>query len=124
MPSSTVRSVVDRASAERLLQPRDDVVGERAVAAEPGVTARFALEHGPFARYERTVTLTPANGQPGPDGDGEAAPCGTSPTDGHGDGHGDGPTDGDGHGDEAAPVGPTAVVQHITFALPAARGRS
>ncbi len=102
MPSSTVRSVVDRASAERLLQPRDDVVGERAVPAEPGMTARFALEHGPFASYERTVTLTPADGQLGPVGDDAAVPPATHPTAGNG----------------AVPAGPTAAVQHITFALP------
>ena len=69
MPGFTVRVVVDRTGAERLLLPRDDVVGERAVAAGPGETARFTLDHGPFARYERTVTLVPADGQIGPEDD-------------------------------------------------------
>ena len=68
MPGFTVRSVVDRASSAS--SARDDVVGERAVAPGSGETARFALDHGPFATYERSVTLVPV--------------------DGHGDGHGDG----------------------------------
>jgi MFS family permease len=61
VPGFTVRSVVDHAEVERLLRPRDDVVAERSVAPEPGETARFALDHGPFATYERTVTLSPVD---------------------------------------------------------------
>src|SRR5690606_23184698 len=66
-----------RGHLDRLLAPRDDVVAERRVdgggtldggdpgggGADPapdgdrGVVARFALAHGPFARYERTVEV-------------------------------------------------------------------
>ena len=41
---------VDPATAERLLRPRDDIVGE--VAEGDG---HFGLEHGPFEHYERHV---------------------------------------------------------------------
>jgi MFS family permease len=55
----TRHEVVDAATADRLAEPRDDVVGER-----PDGPGRFTLEHGPFVSYERTVTV----GEP--DGDG------------------------------------------------------
>jgi MFS family permease len=93
VPGFTVRSVVDQ-GPERLLRPRDDVVGERAVDPGPGETARFALEHGPFATYERSVTLVPV--------------------DTHGDGQGDrDPV----RADETASGG-TEAVERIRFTLP------
>jgi MFS family permease len=94
VPGFTVRSVVDHPEAERLLRPRDDVVGERAIAPGPGETARFTLDHGPFATYERSVTLLPA--------------------DGHGDGHGEGVP---GRPDET-PGGSTEAVERVRFTLP------
>jgi len=93
VPGFTVRSVVDQ-GLEPLLRPRDDVVGERAVAPESGETARFALDHGPFATYERTVTLVPV--------------------DGHGDGHGAG----DPVRLDETPGGRTEAVERVRFTLP------
>ncbi|MFS8583873.1 MAG: MFS transporter [Acidimicrobiia bacterium] len=77
MARLTVDHEHDAATLDRLLAPRDDVVAERRVdgggtldggdpgggGADPapdgdrGVVARFALAHGPFARYERTVEV-------------------------------------------------------------------
>jgi MFS family permease len=51
VPRFRVSRTVDPASAERLLRPRDDIVGE--VALDDG---RFGLRHGPFDHYERQVT--------------------------------------------------------------------
>jgi MFS family permease len=93
VPGFTVRSVVDQ-GLEPLLRPRDDVVGERAVAPESGETARFALDHGPFATYERTVTLVPV--------------------DAHGDGHGAG----DPVRLDETPGGRTEAVERVRFTLP------
>ena len=55
----TVSAVLDAAGTEGVLRPRDDVVGERAVPPSTGQTARFTVEHGPFVRYERIVTVEP-----------------------------------------------------------------
>jgi MFS family permease len=93
VPGFTVRSVVDQ-GPERLLRPRDDVVGERAVDPGPGETARFALEHGPFATYERSVTLVPV------------------------DTHGDGQGDGDAVRADETASGRTEAVERIRFTLP------
>lgn len=59
MPHLTVRSRLDGAGVERVLLPRDDVVGERAIEPGDGQAARFTLDHGPFTRYQRTVTVVP-----------------------------------------------------------------
>ncbi|HEX6421027.1 MAG TPA: MFS transporter [Acidimicrobiales bacterium] len=58
MPRFTVSRTVDHDEAERLLAPRDDVVAEEPARADGG-TATFTLAHGPFARYRRTVSLSP-----------------------------------------------------------------
>jgi MFS family permease len=55
----TSHQVVDAATAARLCEPRSDVVAERLDGS-----GRFVLDHGPFAHYERTVTL----GEPDADG--------------------------------------------------------
>jgi MFS family permease len=55
----TSHQVVDAPAAARICQPRSDVVAER----QDG-DGRFGLAHGPFASYDRTVTL----GDPGADG--------------------------------------------------------
>ena len=59
---------VDPATADLLLAPRDDVVGERPAPGdgEGDGTRRYVLGDGPFERYERIVTAVP-------DGDGGAA---------------------------------------------------
>ena len=129
MPGFTVRTVVDRPGAERLLQPRDDVVGERAVAARPGETARFTLDQGPFARYERTVTLVPLDGQIGPeDGDTAGPPAATTvptttpPTATTAPTTTPATTPDNGEDPAATPIavpdGPHEVVQQVDFALP------
>jgi MFS family permease len=94
VPGFTVRSVVDHPEAERLLRPRDDVVGERAIAPGPGETARFTLDHGPLATYERTVTLVPV------------------------DGRSDGTRDGDPARPDETPAGRAEAVEHVRFTLP------
>jgi MFS family permease len=48
----TSHQVVDPATAARICEPRADVVAERADRS-----GRFLLDHGPFSRYERMVTL-------------------------------------------------------------------
>lgn len=53
----TLVHTVDQQGLEKLLTPRDDIVGER--AARDG---RFALADGPFTYYERTVEVLPPNG--------------------------------------------------------------
>ena len=88
----TVSTVADAATAARLLRPRDDVVGERAVDPD-GVAARFTLAHGPFAAYERSVTVGPAADRV----DGRPAP-----SSGPGYRPGDGRPRGSGGGDDAA----------------------
>ena len=94
MPRLTVRRTVDTTEVDGLLAPRHDIVDERRADGEPEadsepgdagdesagtsggdgsresdgppVRARFALVHGPFARYERTVDVAPADpGAPG-----------------------------------------------------------
>lgn len=78
MPQLTVTRTVDPAEVDRLLTPRHDVVAERPAdagaddSAGHGGLARtqFVLDHGPFAHYERTVTIvrdTPY--RDAPDGD-------------------------------------------------------
>jgi MFS family permease len=59
---------VDTATLERLCAPRDDIVGERAVAASPpspvpGRRYRFVQADGPFVHYERTVVVVDDTGQ-------------------------------------------------------------
>jgi MFS family permease len=84
----TVTSTVDAHEADRLLAPRRDIVAERAAGDDrwaagdeshdggdrsldgdgedgaagdgQGTVARFALDHGPFAHYERRVTVRPS----------------------------------------------------------------
>ena len=66
MPHLTVTSTVDAATAERILAPRDDIVAEGRVDGDnDGDGARFELQQGPFARYERQVTVTPRPGDSG-----------------------------------------------------------
>ncbi len=60
MPRLTVERTVDAAEVGRLLAARDDVVAERVAGADDGAAATFALDHGPFARYERRVAVEPA----------------------------------------------------------------
>jgi MFS family permease len=60
----TSHQVVDAATAARICEPRSDVVAEVLAARHDGTGLRFELAHGPFASYERTVTM----GEPGPDG--------------------------------------------------------
>lgn len=75
MPHFTVTRTVDTTEAGRLLAPRHDVVEERPAdgteaADGAGIgdrTVAFTLAHGPFARYERRVTVSTA------DGDGDRA---------------------------------------------------
>ena len=67
MTRAVARVVVDPAEAEAWLQPRADVVLERAVAPA-GASARFEAVEGPFAAYERVVDVAPA-----PDGRVEVA---------------------------------------------------
>lgn len=59
MPRFTVTATVDTETADRILSPRADVVGER---RSDGEDDRFELDQGPFARYERRVRLTPEDG--------------------------------------------------------------
>jgi MFS family permease len=87
MPRLVVSQSVGRAEAERIRSPRHDIVDERADGE-----GRFVLAHGPFARYERTVTVTPQH----IDGDGH----------GHGHGHG------------ADPAAPLTVTQRFDYRLP------
>ncbi len=54
MPRLTVSQSVGHAEAERIRSPRHDIVDEGTDGE-----GRFVLVHGPFARYERTVTVTP-----------------------------------------------------------------
>ena len=87
MSQLTVSRTVDPAEVDHLLAPRHDIVEERRSVdgdtpgdrAAPGdgdteggvapARARFVLEHGPFAHYERTVTVAPTDaGAPGGDG--------------------------------------------------------
>jgi MFS family permease len=118
----TVRSTVDATEAERLLTPRRDVVAERRAPVDTGDgtddsaddgdgtdhadgdggrsvaqarVARFELDDGPFAHYERRVTVRPAPV-------GEAA-----------DAEGEGGSDADGDGDR-----PVAVTQEFAYRLP------
>jgi MFS family permease len=63
VPQLTVRQTVGGEDVDRLLSPRHDIVAERVT---PGDPRRFVLDHGPFAHYERVVTV--ADGEP--DGDG------------------------------------------------------
>jgi MFS family permease len=102
VPGFTVRSVVDHSEVERLLRPRDDVVAERTVAPQPGEAARFTLDHGPFATYERTVTLVPVDGSVDEPVDGAVA--------GRGEVH-------PGRPDET-PGGRTEAVERVRFTLP------
>src|ERR687898_1193222 len=85
MPRLVVGQSVGRAEAERIRSPRHDIVDERADGE-----GRFVLAHGPFARYERTVTVTPQH----IDGDGR----------------------GRGHG--ADPAAPLTVTQRFDYRLP------
>jgi MFS family permease len=103
VPHFTVTRSVDGPDLDRLLSPRDDIVAERhAPTADTGAgldtrpSARFVLAEGPFAHYERTVTVEPA-------GD---VPTGAVPT---GDGRGDGTDRGDGR---------TTVTEAFDFRLP------
>ena len=114
MPGSTRRLVVDRAGAGRLLEPRDDVVGERAVAPAPGETARFALAHGPFAAYERTVTVDPVAAAPGDGADRAHGSGGAERADRAHQPVGAERADGE------APTAdqPVHVVEHVAFTLP------
>ena len=67
MPRFSFTRTVDTAGAERLLEPRDDIVGEvlvhdsgfdRSDGSDGPVRQRtFGLQAGPFARYERTVEV-------------------------------------------------------------------
>ncbi len=83
MPQLTVTRTVDPAEADRLLAPRHDIVAERPadagdIASDAGdgddalARTRFVLDHGPFARYERTVTVVPGGQDDGHD-DGNGA---------------------------------------------------
>jgi MFS family permease len=83
MPRLVVSQSVGRAEAERIRSPRHDIVDERADGE-----GRFVLAHGPFARYERTVTVTPQH------------------------------IDGDGHGHGADPAAPLTVTQRFDYRLP------
>ena len=69
MPHLTVTATLDAAATARILEPRRDVVAElRARDAGDGDGEgehRFALDRGPFAHYERRVTVTPAPGGEG-----------------------------------------------------------
>jgi MFS family permease len=60
----TSHQVVDAATAARICEPRSDVVAEVVADRRDGSGLRFSLAHGPFATYERTVTL----GEPDADG--------------------------------------------------------
>jgi MFS family permease len=106
VPGFTVRSVVDHSEVDRLLRPRHDVVAERTVAPQPGEAARFTLGHGPFATYERTVTLVPVD----------------EPVDESVDEPVDGAVAGRGEVDpgrpDGTPGGLTEAVQHVRFTLP------
>lgn len=66
MPQLTVTRTVEPAEAERLLAPRHDIVAERPADDGDGdndrTRARFVLDHGPFAHYERTVAIAPTGG--------------------------------------------------------------
>lgn len=55
MPTITTSTVTDDAGVHSVLVPRDDLVLER--AADEGI---FVLDHGPFERWERRVTIEPA----------------------------------------------------------------
>ncbi|HET6950802.1 MAG TPA: MFS transporter [Acidimicrobiales bacterium] len=58
MPRFSVTRSVEPAAAERLLVPRDDIVGEQADGG-----GRFTLDEGPFSHYERTVSVTHQDGR-------------------------------------------------------------
>lgn len=62
MPRFTVTTTVDAETAGHILSPRDDIVGERRSDSEAD---RFELDQGPFASYERRVTVTPEDGDGG-----------------------------------------------------------
>ena len=83
MPRLIVSQSVGHAEAERIRSPRHDIVDERTDGE-----GRFVLAHGPFARYERTVTVTPQH------------------------------IAGDGHGDTADPAALVAVTQRFDYRLP------
>jgi MFS family permease len=90
VPQLTVSHTVDRAEADRLLTPRRDIVSERRATDDDiagarrdrdgsdrdgdASSVRFVLDHGPFARYERLVTVAPAGHAGERDGQGDAAP--------------------------------------------------
>jgi len=97
MPRLIVSQSVGHAEAERIRSPRHDIVEERADGE-----GRFVLVHGPFARYERTVTVTPQHI------DGEGARAADT----------DGGTDDDGHGDGTDPAALLTVTQRFDYRLP------
>ena len=108
MPQLTVTRNVDPPEAERLLAPRQDIVAERAADDGGGdsdrTRARFVLDHGPFAHYERTVTIAPTGGGP------RGSPGGHDGDRGH-DHDGDRGHDGDGDG-------AVAVTEEFDYRLP------
>jgi MFS family permease len=65
VPHFAVSRTVAPAEADRLLAPRHDIVEERLADDEGTIDdaertqTRFALDHGPFAYYERTVSVAP-----------------------------------------------------------------
>ena len=63
MPHLTATATIDAAATGRILEPRRDVVAERRVegtgdGGDGEVEHRFVLDEGPFAHYERRVTVT------------------------------------------------------------------
>ena len=71
MPTVSHTTTTDDAGLARLRRPRDDFVAESADGDD-----RFDLAHGPFDRWERVLTVTPATAPPtlGPDRDDADAP--------------------------------------------------
>ena len=58
MPRLTVSESVDQAALDGIRAARHDVVAER-----PAGDGTYVLDHGPFARYSRSVQVTPDNGR-------------------------------------------------------------
>jgi MFS family permease len=58
VPRLIVSESVDQATLDRIRSPRHDVVAERATGDD-----RYVLDHGPFDRYARSVSVTPDNGR-------------------------------------------------------------
>lgn len=60
MPTVTTTTVTDRAHAERLCAPRDDLVAEQPGVPDEDGTEVFGLAQGPFDVWRRTVEVTDA----------------------------------------------------------------